>query len=321
MNAYLKLNTHGDPLTIISKFIQALWLTEKLDLMIVAPDGHGHIMESPEEVSRANPFHPLMEVNLAGLVAKTVEQQAGKRIGILLRACELRALQALAARGSFNADNILTICVDCLGTYPLEEVKWREERLALTKNISDETLRFAPQGGIAAYRYRPACQVCINPGATAGMVNVGVIGLPVRQEVLVYVKAELLDLMGITDGQADANLILKREKMLERINERHQRTRENMIDDLESNLPGNIDMLLDHLQACGGCHLCMDVCPMCSIDYPRMAEGGRLVKEDVINWLVSCAGCGMCEQTCPKDLPLMAIFNRIRNQLTKDLTL
>lgn len=319
MNAYWKLNTHGDPLATLSNFIQALWVSENLDVLIVAPDGHGHIMESPEEVARANPFHPMMEVNLARLVAETVRQRAGKKIGILLRACELRALKELGARGLFEMEDLLTICVDCLGTYPVDEVKWREERLSLTNDITDETLRFAPQGGIASYRYRPACQVCRNPGATAGMINLGVLGLPVRQEMLVHGRAEQVRLRQITDGLADDSLVLKREKMLVRIIERHQRTRATMIEDLESNLPGDIDALLDHLQACGGCHLCMDACPICSADAPRMADGNKFAREDVIHWLVSCAGCGMCEQTCPKELPLLAIFNRIRDQLALDL--
>lgn len=318
MDAYWKLDTHGDPLGSISRFIQALWAAEKLDLMVVAPNGHGHILESPAQVPQANPFHPLMKTNIAYLVVETQKQRPGKRVGVLLRSCEMRALNELAWRGAVNKDDLLTICVDCLGTYAVSEIGWRTDRLSLTRDITDETLRFAPQGGISAYRYRPACQVCVNPGATDGNVNICVLGLPVREEILVNTNDDI-HLEALSNGLADESLVTRRTKMLERIADRHQRTRTEMIADLEDLMPEDIDGLLDMFAECKSCHACMDVCPICSVDYPRMAEDGHLEEADVINWIISCAGCGMCEQSCPKELPLNAIFNRIRDQLELDL--
>jgi Na+-translocating ferredoxin:NAD+ oxidoreductase RnfC subunit len=35
--------------------------------------------------------------------------------------------------------------------------------------------------------------------------------------------------------------------------------------------------------------------------------------------MISCAGCGMCEQACPNHLPLVTIFNQIREQLIEPL--
>ena len=64
---------------------------------------------------------------------------------------------------------------------------------------------------------------------------------------------------------------------------------------------------------------CMDVCPICSVDKPRRTKDGRLVREDVANWLLSCAGCGMCEQSCPQHKPLSAVFSHIRKQIEAEL--
>ena len=319
MNAYRKLETHGDPLGSISRFIQSLWAAQNLDLMLVAPDGHGYLLESPEEVPQANPFHPMMKTNLAPLVVETLKQHPGKRVGAILRACEMRALNQLAWRGAFKSDDLLTIGVDCLGTYAVNEVGWRAERLALSKDLADETLHFAPQGGIAAYRYRPACQVCANPGATDGKVNLCVLGLPVREELLVNSRNDAVRLEPLTDGAADEALVDRRAKMLERVIERHQRTRAEMIAGLEADLPADVDGLLDKFASCRACRACMEACPICSVDYPRTAADGRLEEADVINWMISCAGCGMCEQSCPEELPLNAIFSRIRDQLELDL--
>jgi len=65
----------------------------------------------------------------------------------------------------------------------------------------------------------------------------------------------------------------------------------------------------------------MNVCPICSVDEPRRAKDGKLVREDVVNWLLSCAGCGMCEQSCPQHQPLSAVFSHIREQIEAELAL
>jgi Fe-S oxidoreductase len=65
----------------------------------------------------------------------------------------------------------------------------------------------------------------------------------------------------------------------------------------------------------------MNVCPICSVDEPRKTKEGKLVREDVVNWLLSCAGCGMCEQACPQHQPLSAVFSHIREQIEAELAL
>jgi len=71
-----------------------------------------------------------------------------------LRPCEMRALNEMAARGAVKRGDVLAVCTDCLGTFPADEFAWRTERSS--KGLTKDTLQFAPQGGISAYRYRPA---------------------------------------------------------------------------------------------------------------------------------------------------------------------
>jgi len=319
MNTNWMIQTHGDPLGALQKFVKTLWEQTDLDMMVVAPNGHGFLLESPDELEHLNPFRPLMKLNSARLVVDTAKKHPGKRIGAMLRPCEMRALNEMAARGAVKRDDVLAVCTDCLGTFPAEEIEWRRERSS--KGLTSESLQFAPQGGISAYRYRPACQMCAEPGATEGDVNIGVFGLPVRQSMLVSARDGKVILETLTDELATDDLTTKREQMLAKISERHVRTRERVLESLETNLPANVQELLLQFESCEDCQACMNVCPICSVDEPRKDASGRLVREDVVNWLLSCAGCGMCEQSCPQHQPLSAVFSHIREQIDAELAL
>jgi formate dehydrogenase subunit beta len=307
------LRTHGDPLGALQKFVGALWEETGLDVLVVPPNGGGFVLETPEQLAQLNPFQPLMKLNTARLVVDTAKKRPGQRIGAMLRPCEMRALNEMAARGAVEREHVLAICTDCLGTFPAEEYAWRTERSA--KGLAKESLQFAPQGGISAYRYRPACQMCAEPGATEGDVNIGVFGLPVRQSMLVNAHDGRVLLKSIVDNLAPDDLVSRREQTLAKISERHVRTRERVLKSLEEELPVNLQHLLDQFESCGSCQACMNVCPICSVSEPRKTAEGKLVREDVVNWLLSCAGCGMCEQSCPQHQPLSAVFSHIREQI------
>ena len=319
MNTNWMIQTHGDPLGALQKFVKTLWEQTGLDVMVIAPNGGGFLLESLDELEHLNPFRPLMKLNTARLVVDTVKKRPGKQIGAMLRTCEMRALNEMAARGAVKRDNVLAVCTDCLGTFPADEFEWRTERS--TKGLTKETLQFAPLGGISAYRYRPACQMCAEPGATEGDVNIGVFGLPVRQSMLVNAHKDSIAFENLTDGLADDWMVSKREQTLAKIFDRHVRTRERVLKSLEEDLPADLQELLLQFESCGECQACMNVCPLCSVDHPRKSPDGRLIREDVVNWLLSCAGCGMCEQSCPQHQPLSAVFSHIREQIDAELAL
>jgi formate dehydrogenase subunit beta len=272
-------------------------------------------------VQEINPFRPVMTANLARLLPEILEAKPDIHLGVLLRPCEMRALTEVAERGALRTDRLLTICVDCLGTFPEDEFEWRSARKGSEGGLTSEALQFAPQGGISAYRYRAACQMCVSPGATEADVNIGVLGLPVRRSILVGVGDEKLNWKKLTNGQADSGLVDKHDAMLAKLSERHIRTRERVITGLAEVLPPDVNALIDQFAACGTCQNCMGVCPICAADMPQTGKDGRLERKSVVNWLVSCAGCGMCEQNCPNHLPLSIIFTHIKEQIEKELAM
>ncbi len=321
--------TQGDPLGTIRQLMRELWLHQRLDGMLLVQRSNQQqeadlpIFQQPNCLDDFNPFKPLMKVNAAALVYKAQQNWPELSFAAMLRPCEMRALSEMLKRDHFDLERVLTISVDCLGTYPVDEYEWRASRKGSTELLTGETLQFARQGGILAYRYRSACQLCASPDAQGADLNIGVIGLPVRKYLLVSVSEKLAE-HGFIPGEKMPDstletLILQRQRTLAKLSERHNRTRERIEAGIGDLLPHNLEDLLAQFETCGGCKKCLDACPICYVDYPQRDADLRYKREDVARWLVSCAGCGMCEQACPQKQPLSAIFGHIKTRLLEEL--
>jgi formate dehydrogenase subunit beta len=321
MNTQWVINTKGDPLGAVNLFVREAWQETRLDGMILpsAMKNELRVISEPAILGEFNPFQPLMLMNIAGLVHNLLKEHPHDSFGILLRPCELRALNEIEQRKGIDPQRLITICVDCLGTFPDEEFEWRSIRKGSDAGLTREALNFAPQGGINAYRYRAACQMCISPGARTADINLGVLGLPVRQFILVDGQPDLLDWSRLTTRPADPAMSNRRNVMLSKLIERHSQTRERVLEGLVEVLPTNVDVLLDMFEDCGGCQSCLQACPICSVDQPGQSKNGRYVRQDIVDWLVDCAGCGMCEQSCPRHKPLSIIFTHVKKRLEESL--
>jgi formate dehydrogenase subunit beta len=316
------ISTQNDPLGTVRGVLHMIWKTADLAYILAPQNGRGEktgpvIFSDPEQVAHFNPFTPLMPINAAQLVPDLLSQ--GERVAAVLRPCEMRTLMGMVKRNHLKIQNLLTICVDCLGTLPADEFEWRAQRKGSPKGLSQEALQFARQGGIVPYRYRAACQICESPEATQADINIGVLGLPVRQYLLINVRVEQIasSLPKENISSMDADLLSQHQKVVARLAERGRGTRDRIFKGLVDMLPTNIDSLVEPLKGCDDCRACLDVCPICTSDFPRQDGNGEYRREDVMEWLVSCSGCGICEQACPKHLPLTIIFGHIREQLVE----
>ena len=316
--------THNDPLGAARQVIQTLWESADLERMLLPLNGTSEttgpeIIADPKLIQSFNPFTPLMPLNAAQLIPDLLSQDG--RTAAVLRPCEFRTLKAMEAHGRAEIEKLITVCVDCLGTLPVDEFDWRAQRKGSPKGLTQEALQFAPQGGIVPYRFRAACQICSSPEASEADINLGVLGLPVRQFLLIKITnpAVAHHLQANEYLPLDEALLTQHQRVTDRLVERGQSTRQRIFRGLVGLLPADIDSLVEPLQSCDDCRACLDVCPICTSDYPQRDPEGNYIREDVLSWLVSCSGCGMCEQACPKHLPLTIIFSHIRDQLNEIL--
>lgn len=318
------LETHGDPLGAFREFVQTVWQQAELDKFLVPLNGShakmvkATILDDPTALQAVNPFQPLMIENTAKRIPDFLQENPTEKLGVMLRPCEMKALGEMKKRDTFHVNGLLTVAVDCLGTFPEEEYEWRAERRGTGQNLTQEALQFARQGGIVPYRYRSACQFCDTPDAQGADINIGVLGLPIRQHLVIEVKNKTLaEKLKPQNGRPDPTILAQRSRTIGKVVARHQRARAHVMDSLSHILPTTTDEIVAMLENCGSCQECMDVCPICAVDYPNRDENGRYRQEDVARWLVSCAGCGMCEQACHNHMPLSAIFSQIREQLVE----
>ncbi len=337
---YWALSTHGDPLGKLHSLVKEVWLSAGLSGMLVTLNNSPTARAVPrfipdvELIEQLNPFSPLMEVNSAILIPALLAKYPDSRIGAILRPCEMRALIEMTKHTSLNLDNLLTISVDCLGTLPADEYQWRLDRLEKSQStqgntssgtpddLANEALAFARQGGIIPYRYRTACQVCSSPAADHAKINIHVLGLPVRQHMLLSTSfsgiADTFHFDELAESPSDAALVSQHERTLSKLGERHAATMERVNQGVGSLLPVDLDAFIQLLESCGECQVCLDVCPICSVEQPFRNAEGHYERTAVMRWLVSCAGCGMCEQACPNHLPTTSIFTHIRQELAQD---
>ena len=318
------LETNGAPLETLHRFLTAVWEKGKLDHMLTPiksnepPYWSSTLVSSPKEISKSNPFTPLMTENSAKKVPGILKQNPEAKIGIVLRPCEMRGLIEMGKHQKIDLSNVITISTDCLGTFPADEYNWRVERKGSHSSFSSETIQFSSQGGIVPYRYRSACQMCEMPFSQSADINIGVIGLPVRKHMLIMTPngiGEKIPFNEITDREADEAVISQHEKVSEKLIHRRKAARERIGSALEDSLPNDLEQLIVEFLECNDCQICLDTCPICDTISPTKGSDGKYKREDILSWLTSCVGCGMCEQNCPAHKPLAIMLSKVKQSI------
>jgi len=322
------LKTNNDPLAAARNFLKAIWAYADLNGMLIPLYQTGNksvkqtVIHHLESLVEADPFVPLMQVNAGKIVAQLANEQPQAHMAAVLRACEIRALNEQVKRNRLNLENWLIVGVDCLACFPVQDFEWRVEKAGSVEALTREVLRNARQGGIALDRFRSACQMCSKPESPHVDICIDLLGLPVKETILVDTKndviAEELNLGKITDGQAPKELVAQRDHMLKKIEERREHARERQLRELTPDLPANLDQLVAFLQDCQPCVKCMEACPVHAEELVPAIKSRSVTQDMARSWLVTCAECGMCEQACPKEVPLAAIINRIGRELKSE---
>jgi formate dehydrogenase subunit beta len=323
---------NGDTLGTVRGFLKTLLEQNVVDAMLVPLEVPSADRVTPTlvkealQLDTANPLAPVMRLNAAAMLVRMQKENQTQRVGAVLRPCELRAVIELAKFDRITLDRLTLIGIDCMGTYEPEAYAQIARSSMRAQSPTDEMLRWTRQGPIAPYRLRNACQMCEYFSMENADVAIGLIGLNVRERLLVEACEEIAEKLNLRSGSANG-----RAKAIARLAAIRKSRREQAMANA-AQLLKDVPSLLGIIALCTACGECVNVCPFCGTDAfaPQAArephadhlrdwpsDEGRTMRErevgpfgDLIKWgrrAASCVSCGMCESACPNHVPLTAI--------------
>lgn len=340
-NAILDTSKDG-MLDVIRGFLKGLLergLVNAILVPVELPSGNNVVqtlVSNPMKLDSANPLAPVLPVNSARIVSSITRTGSSRRkIAVVLRPCELRAVIELAKLKQVTLDNLLIIGIDCFGTYSINDYSNLAEEgkspteMALGKvkdEKEDELLR-------------EACQVCEYFYPMNADIVIGFIGMDTDNAVLLQAETEqgeqvldAVELQESSDGE-------KRQKAIKKLVVERTARKEELYGQTREDVTGE-EKLMAIFAKCVNCHNCRDACPICYcreclfdsptfefgadkyLDWAERKDALRMPTDTLLFHLTrlnhmssSCVGCGLCQEACPNDVPVFSIFRMVGDRV------
>lgn len=349
----MKINTilkaDGDILGAALNFLGKLLKEGVIDYLLVPQEiSHGRslvqtLVKDSAHLDKANPFSPVMAMNSGSIVAQLTADKPNKKVGVVLKPCEIRAFIELVKLGQANRENLVIIGTDCLGTYEVEEYAKLidqmegDEKEKGIKILAEMRQNIAKPGTESLpISLRPACKMCDFFTPPLEDITLSLFGS--ENGILVSLESELAEKLGLEKKEIPA-----RQQGIDELMKIRVAVREKVFAEFREKMKTVTD-LTDLLSTCIRCYACQAACPVCycrvcffrtetfepeSERYFRWAEkeGALRMPTEILLYhltrlnhiAASCVECGMCESACPRGLPLTTIFEAVGDAVKKAL--
>jgi len=287
---------------------------------------------------------PTMPVQSARVVSNLTIKNLGKRVGAVLKACEIRAIVELTKFLQVKLENLYMIGIDCPGTFEVYDyakiVQERKGGEELTKNLLKgmEKGEANPPSG---YTFRTACQMCEYP-VPKGDIVLRLFGYASDKEIGIEVAERLekeIEEKGILTYSE--NEPASRSEVITKVTAERSKKRDALYEEFRE-VVRDLRSFLDRFSTCIRCHNCMVACPICYCkecvfrtaifehegdQFLRWADrkGGIRMPTDTLmfhiirlsHMVTSCIGCGLCDSACPSRLPVATLFRSVGDRIQK----
>lgn len=259
------------------------------------------LVKDPSGLKEPLPMAPILMSNSAKLVSNLTFRIPEKKIGVVLRSCEIRAVIELAKLKQVHMENLHVIGVDCPGTFEYKDFLKVLEKEGDIGALTEKFIKGELESGDV--RVRDACKMCLYPAPEN-----------------VHDHIRFID---------DASSVLEERK----------KERERIMGETSQKIASTAG-LLEELSGCRLCYNCRRACPICYCrecifdtltfehlpeEYFRWASRKGIIRmpTDTLlfhltrmnHMITSCVSCGQCTSACPNELPVGKVFSAIGSKV------
>jgi formate dehydrogenase subunit beta len=296
------------------------------------------LIREPQMLDGVCALSPTMPVQSARVVSNLSVKNLGKRVGAVLKACEVRAIVELTKFLQVKLDNLYLIAIDCPGTFEVADYARMVQEGKGGEKLTGELLKGMEKGEISppsGCGFRTACEMCEYP-VTQADVMIKLFGYPAGREFGMEIGQRLekeIEEKGIlTFSEKDSK---DRDTVLAKVVAERTKKRDALFGEFKG-VAKDLRAFMDRFSTCIRCHNCMVACPICYCkecvfktavfehdgdQFLRWADrkgGIRMPTDTMIFHLIrmahmvtSCIGCGLCDSACPNKLPVATLFRSV----------
>jgi formate dehydrogenase (coenzyme F420) beta subunit len=335
MAKFAKLSFQKDEMNKeLSAFFKGMLENGAVDAVLV-PMAQGKqgvrltLVTSADHTGAVDPFAPIAAVSGAKIASSLTARPSGRKVAMVLRPCEIRAVVELAKLKQVTLDDVLMIGMDCHGRYENTDfAKFQGQG-----GTSESFLADARAGKTATSDFDicGACQICEFPTADNVDMRLCAIG---AEDGAVFIEAitdngeQALEKSGLKPGAAPSG----RDGAVKNLVAARTEARDKKFAEFRADT-SSYEGLADKLAACINCYNCRVACPVCYCkECVFITDTFRHTGEQFMLWAdqngmlkmpndtlfyhltrmthmsLFCVGCGQCTSACPNDIDLMPLF-------------